>query len=198
MEPTNTPTPTPAPAPAPAPEPVITIPEPAASEPVITIPEPVAPAPAPLSATEPVVSAAPAPAPAPEPAPIPTLEPISSLEAVAAEPTPSIGTTEPIMMPTTPKAPDPLEEELKAPIKAAEPVPGSIGSAISVPSANGANPTAKTPSVAFNDPAMKNQMAVAKPAAKKQTSKTTWILLGVLAVAIIGVLVFVLVKMLSH
>ena len=45
-----------------------------------------------------------------------------------------------IAVPEGPKAPDPVEEELKAPLKAAGPVPGSIGSAVSVPSEGGATP----------------------------------------------------------
>lgn len=45
-----------------------------------------------------------------------------------------------IAVPEGPKAPDPVEEELKAPLKAADPVPGSIGSAVSVPSEGGATP----------------------------------------------------------
>ena len=44
-----------------------------------------------------------------------------------------VGATDPITMPNPPKAPDPIEEELKAPMTAAAPVPGSIGSAISMP-----------------------------------------------------------------
>ena len=63
--------------------------------------------------------------------------------------------TEPITMPTPPKAPDPVEVELKAPIKAAAPVPGSIGSAISVPGdPNGAVGTefANSPAMGANNP----------------------------------------------
>ena len=43
-----------------------------------------------------------------------------------------VGETDPITVPNPPKAPDPIEEELKAPMQAAAPVPGSIGSAISM------------------------------------------------------------------
>ena len=46
---------------------------------------------------------------------------------------PLVSATDPITMPAPPKAPNPIEEELKAPFKPADPVPGSIGSAISVP-----------------------------------------------------------------
>lgn len=40
--------------------------------------------------------------------------------------------TEPIMQPDLPAAPDPVKQELESPMKAAGPVPGSIGSAMSV------------------------------------------------------------------
>ena len=49
-----------------------------------------------------------------------------------------MGAIDPITMPDKPKAPDPVEEELKAPMVAAPPVPGSIGSAVSMPSDQGA------------------------------------------------------------
>ena len=65
-----------------------------------------------------------------------------------------VAATDPITMPAPPKAPDPEEVELNAPFKAAAPVPGSIGSAISVPANMMANDgSGRTPSVAFNDPA---------------------------------------------
>ena len=103
-------------------------------------------------------------------------------------------------MPAPPKAPDPVEEELKAPFKAAEPVPGSIGSAISVP--EGAAPVAdpgRTPSVAFNDPAASDQPTnTSAPApAKKKTSKSTLIALVAVAGLIVVVLVVVLVMQLG-
>ena len=44
-----------------------------------------------------------------------------------------IAATEPITEPDPIPEPDPIEEALKAPFKAADPVPGSIGSAVSVP-----------------------------------------------------------------
>ena len=77
-----------------------------------------------------------------------------------------VGATDPITMPAPPKAPDPVEVELNAPFKAAAPVPGSIGSAISVP----AGEMGRTPSVAFNDPA-----ATANPAAGGQPQKKSFI-----------------------
>ena len=113
---------------------------------------------------------------------------------------PLVGATDPITMPAPPKAPDPVEEELKAPFKAAEPVPGSIGSAISVP--EGAAPAAdpgRTPSVAFNDPAASDQPTnTSAPApAKKKTSKSTLIALVAVAGLIVVVLVVVLVMQLG-
>ena len=103
----------------------------------------------------------------------------------------ALGATEPIMMPTPPKAPDPEEEELKAPLKPAEPVPGSIGSAISVPSASGKVGVAQkmqAPSIA---PTATNKSG------KKQVSKTTWVLLIIVAVLVIAVLAIVLYKLLN-
>ena len=44
-----------------------------------------------------------------------------------------IGATEPLTTPDPIPEPDPVEEALRAPIKPAAPVPGSIGSAVSVP-----------------------------------------------------------------
>ena len=87
-----------------------------------------------------------------------------------------LNVTDPIMMPEKPEAPDPIEEELKAPMKAAGPVPGSIGSAVSGPTDGGAapapaeNPFANdgikpTPSVSFNDPAVSNGANPTNPAA---------------------------------
>ncbi|MBR3253681.1 hypothetical protein IKF86_00325 [Candidatus Saccharibacteria bacterium] len=100
-----------------------------------------------------------------------------------------VGATTPITMPEQPKAPDPIEEELKAPLKAAAPAPGSIGSAVS-------GPEAKTPNVSFDDPAMANAMQAtapnAKPAKKKTDKKTLIILcaiIGVIVVALAAVLI---------
>lgn len=47
-----------------------------------------------------------------------------------------ISATEPLTTPDPIPEPDPVEEALKAPIKPAAPVPGSIGSAVSVPDPN--------------------------------------------------------------
>lgn len=120
-----------------------------------------------------------------------------------------LSATDPLTMPEGPKAPDPIEEELKMPLKAAGPVPGSIGSSVSmttdgqIESAQKSNnPFAnfgakkETPSVAFNDPAAQATAPMtanaAKPA-KKKTSKTSMILIGVLGAVIIIALVVVLV-----
>jgi hypothetical protein len=106
-----------------------------------------------------------------------------------------VGATDPIAMPNLPKAPDPVEEELKAPMTAAAPVPGSIGSAISVPSDQS---TPQTPNnVAFNDPAMMQQTV--KPAAAsattgKKSTKTLIMLCIVAGIVVVG-LVVVLIMM---
>lgn len=114
--------------------------------------------------------------------------------------------TTPIAVPEGPKAPDPIEEELKAPLKAAAPAPGSIGSAVSGPA------DANSPqSVAFNDPAMmaNNPMAantanngkkgsfLSKIMAKTKMNKRTLILLCVVAGVIIIALIIVLVMVLN-
>ena len=106
-----------------------------------------------------------------------------------------VGATDPIAMPSLPKAPDPVEEELKAPMTAAAPVPGSIGSAISVPSEQ---PASATPNnVAFNDPAMAQmaQSASAPAAGKKKKDQKTLIILCLVAGIIVVGLVVVLIMM---
>ncbi len=156
MEPTNNPMPTTNPVP-----PVPPVP-PVAPEPVAPIaPEPIAPV-APVEPLAPVAPESVAPiAPEPiAPAPIEPTAPVITPGApnpVANSPmfqqpdNSAILDTSPITMPEAPKAPDPIEEELKAPLTPAAPVPGSIGSAVSVPPLEGQQQN--TPSVAFTDPA---------------------------------------------
>ena len=122
-----------------------------------------------------------------------------------------IGATDPITMPTPPKAPDPVEEELKAPLKAAEPVPGSIGSAISMP-AQGAAVNRPVDTSMFQKPnatnvalggkatqqaPMQGATQVQGKPAKKKTSKTTYILLGVVGAMVVIALIAVLVTQLT-
>lgn len=117
-----------------------------------------------------------------------------------------LSATDPIMRPEAPTPPDPIEEELKAPMKAAEPVPGSIGSAVSGP--DGANTPAdmpadnpfvapapgQTPSVSFSDPVAEQTAAgVAQNPAKKKNSKNTLIALIIVASMIVIALVAVLI-----
>ena len=112
---------------------------------------------------------------------------------------PLLGATDPITMPTPPKAPDPVEAELNAPFKAAAPVPGSIGSAISMPG----DPN-QVPNVAFNDPAMMAPNSSAMPNKKtwssrlgmdggKKMDKKTMIILGSIAAVIVVAIVAVVV-----
>lgn len=116
---------------------------------------------------------------------------------------PLLGATDPITMPDGPKAPDPVEVELNAPFKAAAPVPGSIGSAISVPG----DPNQQVPNVAFNDPAMMAPNASMMPKKRtwssrlgmdggKKMDKKTMIILGsivaVIVVAVVAVVVIAL------
>ncbi len=101
-----------------------------------------------------------------------------------------VGATDPITMPNLPKAPDPVEQELSAPMTAAAPVPGSIGSAISVPATQAA-----PKNVAFNDPAgnsMANTAAPAKPGKKKMDQKSLIMLCiaaGIVVVALVITLI---------
>lgn len=192
MDPMNNPTPTPNPEPAmpPAPEPAAPA-EPAPAEPpVAPAPEPVAPNPTPVN---PVIN------PGANPEPVnPVFQP-GGQGGFAA--------TDPIMQPEAPTPPDPVEEELKAPMQPAGPVPGSIGSAVSggptdapaeAPAGNPfeAAPQNQTPSVSFTDPATQPDAApapaeAAKPANKNK--KTTLIVLIAVAAVVVVVLVVILI-----
>lgn len=168
---------------------------------------PVEPA-TPSIAPEPVAQAPVSPTPAaPAPAPATPMEPaVNPAFRPASE---SISATEPITRPEPMPTMTPEEKELAAPITAAGPVPGSIGSAISMPS--GAQPQ----SVTFNDPAADNAAAqnnsmnaMAMPGMNKAKSgkvmlfgkevdKKTLIVTGVLAGILIIVLVIILIMQLS-
>ncbi len=116
----------------------------------------------------------------------------------------TVSATDPIMMPDTAPKPDPVEEELKAPMKAAAPVPGSIGSAISGPTGGAAatmpNPQENnTPSVAFNETGMGGSNAT-NPKENKmgiKSNKTTLIALIAIASVIVIVLVIILIVTLN-
>lgn len=203
MDPMNNPTPTPRPdsGATPVPEPPATpVSEPgvasaAPESPVTPAPEsPVAPVDVPMSTPEPV-------------------NPVVNPDVVGAPVNPvfqpggpdGLSATDPIMQPEAPKAPDPVEEELKAPMKAVGPVPGSIGSAVSGPQSESevvspsdnpfANSSPNTPSVSFNDP-VAEQGDVGMPKAKKPVNKTTLIVLCVVAGMIVIALVAILVMQL--
>lgn len=192
--PTPTPTPTPNPTPTPTPEPSISAPAPAApvapEAPVAPVPEPVAPTPV---APTPVAAAPVNPVP---PTPSAPVNPVF-------QPTGGVAATDPIMMPEPAPAPDPIEEELKAPMKAAEPVPGSIGSAVSgptsIPEPNPADnpfaaaPDAQTPNVSFTDPATQPDGMASSAPAKPKTSKTTLIALVIVAAMVVIALAAVLI-----
>ena len=142
----------------------------------------------------------PEPVAAVEPNPTPVNPVVMPGGAPHFQPT-GMAATDPIMQPEPAKAPDPIEEELKAPMKAAAPVPGSIGSAVSGPNGDGPAPSAamgvpeaagQTPSVPFNDPAM--QPDGAKPAkAKKAPNKKTLIALIIVAAMVVIALAAVLI-----
>ena len=209
------PAPEAAPAPAPAPEaPAAPAPAPTAAPAVnpdianAALNPPVNPVVAPTAPAAPgAAPAAPAPV-APAPAAPGAPAPMSMNQMFQSQPANQGGVldeTTAISVPEGPKPVDPVEEELKAPLKAAAPAPGSIGSAVSGP-ADANAPTG----VPFNDPAQagaENPMtANAAPQAKKNSildklmaktkmSKKSLILLAVVAgliiVLLIGVLVMV-------
>lgn len=153
-------------------------------------------------------------APTPEPGVAPTPEPVNPVIKPGADSAPvnpvfqpgeadGLAATDPIMQPEAPKEPDPVEEELKAPMKAAGPVPGSIGSAVSGPQSEAEeaplpadNPfadsgaPAKTPSVSFNDPATEVQGGAKAPADKKNNKTVMILLCVVLGLIVIGLGVF--------
>lgn len=142
-------------APAAPANPETTAPVAPAVDSVATTPTPVAP----------VVTPS-APEPTPEPA-LPTAEELglTDKDALAAEEkmgTDGLPLTEPIMRPDLSEAPDPVKEELESPMVAAAPVPGSIGSAVSVPESGvvstsapqNATPAKPTPNVSFSDPSL--------------------------------------------
>lgn len=197
MEPNNNlnPTPNPAPNPAPAPTPG-GVPNPAPAS---------APNPIPNPALNPAPSAAPV---APKPV-NPVINPGAGASGVPGvdlknpviQPSgQGLAATDPIMMPEPAPAPDPVEEELKAPMKANDPVPGSIGSAVSGPAASEPNPVAMNPfaagvqdkatNVSFNDPATQpdGMQSSMDASPKKKNNKTTLIALIIVFVLIIGVL----------
>lgn len=195
MDPNNNPTPTPNPEPMAPP-----------------MPEPIVPE-TPGAPSAPTTSEAPA-APA-EPV-VPNPEPVNPVIQPSGNPVPvnpviqpgaqgGLAATDPIMQPERPPEPDPVEEELKAPMQPAGPVPGSIGSAVSGPNESAtaeapnapaespfAAPQTQTPSVSFNDPAAQPASTPAtKPAGK--SNKTTLIVLIAVAAVIVVVLVIVLI-----
>ena len=99
-------------------------------------------------------------------------------------------------MPEPVKEPDPIEQELNAPFKAAEPVPGSIGSAISMPTEEQKAAMQAQMVMEQQQAAMAAPVAAEKP--KKKTSKNTLVLLcvlaGIIIVALVGVLIYELNK----
>lgn len=208
MEPTNNPIPNPAPV---APEPTNPVVPPAAPVDAPVAPNVDAPsaspvAPEPVAPTAPVSPAPVAPA-TPPVAPNPVAPPQGAPAAPIINPAPVapvfqptgglVDPTAPISVPEGPAAPDPEEVELNSPFKAAGPVPGSIGSAVSGPEVA----PGQTPSVAFNDPAtsengMTNTSApAAKPKAKM--SKTTLMLLCVIGGMVVIALAAVLIMQLT-
>lgn len=184
MDPINNPNPNPMPNPAPNPSPV--------PNPVPPVAPAPAPTPAPAPAPAPAPTPAPAPAPAPAPVPQPTMAASEVFENESGQPLSNINisATDPITQPEPAPAPDPVEEALKAPFQAAGPVPGSIGSAVSMPSDSDSQ-SAPAQSVPFNDPAaapsleQATQSVSSKPA-KKKTSRGALIALCIIAIILIA------------
>lgn len=194
----------PAPAPAPAPEPAAPAPAPVAPEPMFEPPmPPVPPMPPMQDPSEPTV-------------PAPTMEeiPAASMSfenAFANSTTPidssayGLDATEPVVQPGVEEVRDPVAEALAAPIKAADPVPGSIGSAFSMPEAPAATPaemgasvsTTPVSNISFSDgPAtafLMDENFTPQPPQKANTN-LKYILIGVGALLAI-VLVIVIIMM---
>lgn len=172
--------PNPNPTPNPAPSPVPPMPSPS-------------PAPAPAPAPTPAPAPAPSPAPAqpsPQPMARPTMSASEAFENVNGQPLSNINisATDPITQPEPAPAPDPVEEALKAPFQAAGPVPGSIGSAVSMPSDS---PSSSAQGVPFNDPAAmpdidQSQQPSAPLPPKKKSSRGALIALCIVAVILIA------------
>lgn len=208
---------TPAPEPAPMPGPTVSIPEPATNPNLgqgSTVSQD-APLDMDSGFAQPFHEKVINPTPPPAPAPVnPVINPAgSSADSIGTLPISSvfqssdteIAATDPLMKPEPAKAPDPIEEELKAPMKAAGPVPGSIGSAVSGP-ANGMNnmgmgmgvpaggnpfnnvPTERPQNVPFNDPAAEPALTSGgnRPLKKIRSKKS---LTGLVVIAFIIVLV---------
>lgn len=227
MDPNTNPTPNnvPTPEPTSVPETGFSADEISAVNPEAVVAEPVVPSepvsapttPAPaepnLAASTPTETVTPTTAPT-----APVVEPVAPTAPIFAEPTTSaspifqpanegISATEPITRPEPIPTMSPEEKELAAPITAAGPVPGSIGSAVSVPSNAGPQ------SVTFNDPVneaatMQNtsMAATAMPTKAKsnkvmlfgkEVDKKTLIITGVLAGILIIALVAILIMQLS-
>lgn len=120
-----------------------------------------------------------------------------------------IDETTAIAVPEGPKPPDPVEEELKAPLKATGPVPGSIGSAVSMPPADGSAPQTNGVSEQMvangvnpmatnaNTPAGKKQTFFDKLATKTKMTKNTLILFTVLAGVIVVALIVILIMLIA-
>lgn len=189
-------------------------------EPAPVAPVEVAPT-APVASVETAAPTVAAPV-APMAAENPVINPVTNPASAAGNPV--FDPTAPLMVPEPVAPPDPVEEELKAPMQAAGPVPGSIGSAISM-SENGVAEGAgippvggapqQTPNVSFSDPATEanaatNPMAAnpAVPAKKKlnfsfdlkKMDKKNLIMLcvvaGIVVVALVAVLIMLATGML--
>lgn len=179
--------------------------------PVVAPTAPAGAAPAPAAPAAPGAAPAPvAPAPGAAPTAAPGAPAPMSMNQMFQPQTPAganvFDESTAIAVPEGPKAPDPVEEELKAPLKAAGPVPGSIGSAVSMPPEEGATsnvalnnaaaqPGAENTMTANVAPQAKKTSILDKLMAKTKMSKNTLILLAVVAglivVGLVGVLVMV-------
>ena len=198
MDPTNNLTPNPNADSAPSPEPENNVESSAVQTPEINS-APVNPIIQPSGSSEPVPGQA-------------SANPIQPLSNPIVRPS-GLGATDPLLMPEKPQAPDPVEEELKAPMKAAAPVPGSIGSAVSGPSDGVTNAeetpvkdtfstgdSKPTPSVSFNDPAMQpdpnaTNTASTTPAKKKNDKLILMILIAIAAVIVVALAIILIVQL---
>ena len=149
----------------------------------------------PMSPSAPVSPVSPIP-PVPQESPSSPVPPMATpvnpiINPGVSLPQNGVGATDAILRPEPVAPPDPVEEELKAPMRAAAPAPGSIGSAISGPADEIGGVTNKTPSISFNDPATQpDANSVSIPlmgkGAKKPNNKTLIALIVVAALVVLG------------
>lgn len=196
MDPTNN-NPTTTPTPSPKPQ-LGGASQPTPGAPIAPSPANESPALQPISQNPATQPTPPQPAPGVTPPPVTPTPPVVTppvnpiINPGVSLPQNGVGATDAILRPEPVAPPDPVEEELKAPMRAAAPAPGSIGSAVSGPASEADSTTNQTPSVSFNDPATEPIVSSSDPSqqpqAPKKTNRKTLIALIIIAVMTVIVL----------